>query len=135
MAKVKQFEDLIAWQKGRALVRDIYAVSERRPFVRDFALRDQIRDAALSVPSNIAEGFERAAHGEFHRFLTYAKGSCGEVRSQLYNALDVGHIDEETFRTLLAKATEAGRVIGGLRKSIERQRNTQHSAPSTQHFE
>src|SRR5688572_11342630 len=104
MAKVEQFEDLIAWQKGRALVRDIYAVSERRPFSRDFALRNQIRDAAVSVPSNIAEGFERAAHGE-------------------------------TFKSLMAKAREAGRVIGGLRKSIERQRNTQHSALSTQRSE
>ncbi|MEK6372301.1 MAG: four helix bundle protein [Acidobacteriota bacterium] len=110
MAKVEQFEDLIAWQKGRVLVRDIYAVSEQRPFARDFALRDQIRDAALSVPSNFAEGFKRAALGEFHRFLTYAKGSCGEVRSQLYNALDVG-----------------------LRSSIERRR-TQYSALSTRHF-
>jgi four helix bundle protein len=133
MAKVEQFEDLIAWQKGRVLVRDIYAVSEHRPFSRDFAMRDQIREAALSVPSNIAEGFERAAPGEFHRFLTYAKGSCGEVRSQLYNALDVGHIDDETFQALMAKAREVGRVLGGLRSSIERRR-TQYSALSTRHF-
>jgi four helix bundle protein len=133
MAKVERFEDLIAWQKGRLLIREIYAVSERRPFSRDFAMRDQIRSAALSITSNIAEGFERAVHGDFQRFLVYAKASCAEVRSLLYSALDVGHIDERIFSPLMEQAQEVGRIIGGLRSSIERRRNTQHSALSTQH--
>ena len=132
MAKVERFEDLIAWQKGRVLIREIYAVSERRPFSRDFAMRDQIRKATISITSNIAEGFERAVHGDFQRFLVYAKASCAEVRSLLYSALDVGHLDEATFQGLMTSAQEVGRIIGGLRSSIDR-RKTQHSALSTQH--
>jgi four helix bundle protein len=131
--KIERFEDLVAWQKGRILVRDIYAISDLRPFCRDFSMRDQIRDAALSVPSNIAEGFERDACGDFYRFLTYSKASCAEVRSQLYNAWDVGHIDEQVFRLLMKQAEEAGRVIGGLRTSVERRRTTHHSSLITHH--
>lgn len=133
MGKIERFEDLIAWQKGRVLVREIYAASEERPFFRDFAMRDQIRDAALSVPSNIAEGYERDSCGDFYRFLTYAKASCAEVRSQLYSALDVGHVDERVFRKLMANAEEVGRVIAGLRTSVERRRSTHHSSLVTLH--
>jgi four helix bundle protein len=133
MAKIERFEDLIAWQKARALVRDIYAISENRPFARDFAMRDQIRSAALSIPSNIAEGFERDASGDFHRFLTYAKASCAEVRSQLYSALDVGNLQDPEFRTLMVCAEEVGRVIAGLRTSVERRRTTHHSSLITHH--
>jgi len=133
MAKIERFEDLVAWQKGRILIRDIYAVSARQPFSRDFAMCDQIRRAALSITSNIAEGFERAVHGDFQRFLVYAKASCAEVRSQLYSALDVGHLDQPTFDKLMTNAQEVGRIIGGLRSSIERRRTAQHSALSTQH--
>jgi four helix bundle protein len=132
--KIERFEDLVAWQKGRVLVRDIYAISEQLPFSRDFAMRDQIRDAALSVPSNIAEGFERDGCGDFHRFLTYSKASCAEVRSQLYSAWDVGHIDEASFQTLMKEAEEVGRIIGGLRSSVERRRNTRHSSLITHHL-
>ena len=131
--KIERFEDLVAWQKGRILVRDIYAISEERSFSRDFAMRDQIRDAALSVPSNIAEGFERDTCGDFHRFLTYSKASCAEVRSQLYSAWDVGHIDERAFRMLMKNAEEVARVIGGLRTSVERRRTTHHSSLITHH--
>jgi four helix bundle protein len=133
MAKIERFEDLIAWQKGRVLVREIYAASEERPFFRDFAMRDQIRDAALSVPSNIAEGYERDTCGDFHRFLTYAKASCAEVRSQLYSAMDVGNINEHMFRKLMANAEEVGRIIAGLRTSVERRRSTRHSSLITHH--
>lgn len=131
MAKIQRFEDLIAWQKARILVRDIYAVSEQRPFSRDFAMRNQICDAALSVPSNIAEGFERDGCGDFFRFLTYAKASCAEVRSQLYTAWDVGHIDEASFRSLMGEAEEVGRLVAGLRTSVERRKATLHSSPMT----
>ena len=133
MAKIERFEDLIAWQKGRVLVRAIYAAAEQRPFARDFAMRDQICDAALSVPSNIAEGYERDSCGDFHRFLTYAKASCAEVRSQLYSALDVGNLNEQTFSTLMANAEEVGRIIAGLRASVERRRSTHHSSLFTRH--
>jgi four helix bundle protein len=130
--KVTRFEDLIAWQKGRALVGTIYRVSSERPFYRDFALRDQIRDAAISVPSNISEGFERNRLPQFCQFLTYAKASCAEVRTQLYLAFDVGYLDEPKLAALLEQAEEVGRVIGGLLAKLElRLLGTRHSALGT----
>lgn len=88
MATFRQFEDILAWQKARELVARIYQVSLAGDFSRDFAMRDQMRRASLSIPSNIAEGFERGGRKEFILFLGHAKGSCGELRSQLYRALD-----------------------------------------------
>ena len=74
--------------------------------------------AAVSIMSNIAEGFERGGRGEFHQFLSVAKASCAEVRSQLYVALDVGHLNQSTFDTLLSLAQEVARIVGGLRVSV-----------------
>ena len=82
----------------------------------------QIQAATASIMSNIAEGFERSGLGEFHQFLSTAKGSCAEVRSQLYVALDVAYIDVHTFEDLKSQAEEVGRIIGGLRASIAKQR-------------
>ena len=82
MATVKQFEELTIWQKSRELTKAIYAASNRGAFLKDFGLRDQVRRAAVSIMSNIAEGFERDGTGEFLQFLAMAKGSTGEVRSQ-----------------------------------------------------
>jgi four helix bundle protein len=123
MAKIECFEDLIAWQKARVLVGDVYRVTNQGLFARDFGLRDQIRRAGVSVMSNIAEGFERGKPGEFQQFLSIAKGSCAELRSQLYVALDVGYLTREVFEPLLSLAAEVGRIIGGLRVSAERRRN------------
>ncbi len=136
MSRVERFEDLIAWQKARVLAREIYRVSDMRPFSRDFALKNQIRKAALSVPSNIAEGFERFNPREFIYFLKIAKASCGEVRSQIYLASDVGYLDEMTTQSLLTEATRCGQVIGRLRASIEARassppHSTQHAARGT----
>ena len=108
--RIEKFEDLIAWQKARKLTAKIYELTNVGAFARDFGLRDQIRRAAVSVMSNIAEGFERNRPKEFHQFLSIAKGSCAEVRSQLYIALDVGYLDEPTFRQVLADAEEVGRI-------------------------
>lgn len=88
--RVERFEDLIAWQKVRLLTAEIYRVTSQGSFARDFGLRDQICRAAVSVMSNIAEGFERNRAAEFHQYLSIAKASCGEVRSQLYVAFDAG---------------------------------------------
>jgi four helix bundle protein len=125
MNKVERFEDLIAWQKSRALTRDIYAVTRQPRFAKDFGLSDQIQRAAVSVMSNIAEGFERGKRGEFQQFLSIAKSSCAELRSQLYVALDIGYIDQHQFECLLAEAEEVARIVGGLRTAVERQRNEQ----------
>jgi len=88
METFTRFEGIEAWQVGRKLTKQIYAASREQSFSREFALRDQIRSAAISITSNIAEGFERQTTREFIRFLFIAKGSSGEVRSQLYCALD-----------------------------------------------
>jgi four helix bundle protein len=126
MAKrIERFEDFIAWQKARKLTADIYRVTSEGSFARDFGLKDQIRRAAVSSMSNLAEGFERGRPAEFHQFLSIAKASCAELRAQLYVALDVGYISLPTFDRLMAQATEVGRILGGLRQTVERRRDSQ----------
>jgi four helix bundle protein len=120
--KVEKFEDLIAWQKARKLTGRIYKTTNHANFARDYSLKDQIRRAAVSTMSNIAEGFERGGSAEFHRFLVMAKGSCAELRNQLYIALDVSYLPADVFDSLMREATEVGRIIGGLRASVQRQR-------------
>jgi four helix bundle protein len=121
-ARIERFEELIAWQKARTLSREIYEVTRRGAFARDFGLSGQIQRAAVSIMSNIAEGFERGGRGEFHQFLSTAKASCAELRSQLYVALDVGYLDKQKFHVLLKHAEEVARIIGGLRASVAKQR-------------
>ena len=121
MAGTKRFEDSEAWQKARELARAVYAMSSEGPFARDFGLRDQIRRSAVSVMSNIAEGFERGVDTEFRRFLAIAKGSAGEVRAQLYVALDAGLINQTQFDSHCKTATEAGNLIGGFMRYLIRE--------------
>ena len=118
MAKIERFEDIEAWQKTRELVRKVYAVSNEGAFARDFGLRDQMQRAAVSIMSNIAEGFERGGDVEFRRFLAIAKGSAGEVKAQLYAALDAGLIDHACFDDLYRLATETGKLIGGFMRYL-----------------
>ena len=94
----KTFEDIRVWQDARELVKYIYDVSTRTEFARDFGLRDQIRRAAVSIMSNIAEGFDRRSDKEFVQFLYIAKASAAEVRSQLYVALDLDYLEDSTFQ-------------------------------------
>lgn len=90
MGKIERFEELIAWQKARELTKAVYRITKQGAFAKDFGLSSQIQRAAVSVMSNIAEGFERHRRTEFHQFLSTAKASCAEVRSQLYVAYDIG---------------------------------------------
>ncbi|MBK8022709.1 MAG: four helix bundle protein [Chloroflexi bacterium] len=120
MSIAERFEDLIAWQKARELTRNIYEITRRDAFRRDFGLSSQLQRAAVSIMSNIAEGFERGNPREFHHFVVIAKASCAEVRSQLYVALDAEYIAPQEFDMLLAQATEVGRILGGLRASLDR---------------
>ncbi len=113
MATIHRFEDIEAWKKGRMLRKAVYGHSKHGEFARDFALKDQIRRAAISVTSNIAEGFERGGNREFLQFLSNAKGSCGEVRDQLYAALDEGYMSESDFNALQESCLEVGRLIAG----------------------
>ncbi len=119
---VNRFEDLIAWQKARELTRSIYEITRSKVFAQDFDLVRQIRRASVSVMSNIAEGFERGSNNEFHQFLVIAKGSCAEVRSQLYIALDANFLTAQQFQELLLQAEEVGRIVGGLRASVAARR-------------
>ena len=111
MATITRFEEIEAWQLGRELTRLVYSWSNSGRFARDFGLRDQIRRAAVSIISNIAEGFESKTQALFIDFLGRAKGSAGEVRAQLYVALDQGYITQAQFEQGhdLAKRT-AGKI-------------------------
>jgi four helix bundle protein len=122
--RIERFEDLIAWQKARILTRNIYRATERGRFAKDYGLKDQIQRAAVSIMSNVAEGFERGRLAEFHQFLSVAKASCAELRSQIYVALDAGYITSEVFDDLMKQAAEVGRIVGGLRTAVERKRNS-----------
>ena len=119
---MERFEDLIAWQKARELTKRIYHISREGVFSKDFGLSSQIQRASVSIMSNIAEGFERGGRGEFHQFLSTAKASCAELRSQLYVALDNGYISRTSFAEFMALAEEVGRIVGGLRASVDKQR-------------
>ncbi|HUL30589.1 MAG TPA: four helix bundle protein [Thermodesulfobacteriota bacterium] len=120
--KIEKFEDLIAWQKARELTKNIYRVTKVGEFLKDFGLRDQMRRASVSMMSNIAEGFERGGRSEFHQFLVIAKGSCAELRSQLYVALDAEYINLGTFQSLDSLAKETSRLVGGLRAAVYKQK-------------
>ena len=119
MATAKQFEDLGVWQDARVLVKEIYAASKQRAFYCDFGLRDQIRRAATSTMSNIAEGFERGTRKEFIQFLTISKGSNGEVRSQLYVALDQEYLTAKEFNALRDSAVSLSRRIARFIRYLE----------------
>jgi len=119
MAKIEKFEDITAWQKGREVTRLVYKVSRTGEFGKDFALKDQIRRACISVTSNIAEGFERGGNKEFIQFLGHAKGSAGEVRSQLYIALDETYLSQEQWQELHDRCLEISRLIDGFIKYLQ----------------
>ena len=123
MATAQQFEDLHVWQDARALVKDIYAASKQRDFYRDIGLREQIRCAATSTVSNIAEGFERGTRKEFIQFLNIAKGSVGEVRSQLYIALDQDYLNQARFSELKEMALALSRRVATFIAYLEKYPN------------
>lgn len=110
---VKKFEDLEVWKNARQFSVMIYQITEQGNFKKDFGLKDQLRRAAVSIVSNIAEGFERNGNKEFVQFLSYAKGSSGEIRAQLYIAKDLDYINEEQFNELSEKITMISKMIAG----------------------
>lgn len=118
--KIECFEDIESWKKARELTNLIYRHSKRGEFARDFGLRDQIRRASTSIMSNIAEGFERGGDKEFLQFLPTAKGSCGEVRSQLYVALDQEYLSQAEFEELRQRAVSISRLISGFMTYLNR---------------
>lgn len=114
MNMIHCFEDLKVWQKARALNVKVYQLTLNETFSKDFGLKNQIRNASVSISSNIAEGFERNGNKEFSQFLSIAKGSAGEVRSQLYLAKDLEYIPEENVQTLVDDLKEISKMLNGL---------------------
>lgn len=116
--KIERFEELEVWQMARELVKDIYDITNENNFQKDFGLKDQIRRSAVSIMANIAEGFERKSNKEFIQFLFIAKGSCGEVRSHIYVASDLGYISNETSESLHNKAIKISKSLSGFIKYL-----------------
>ncbi|MDP2645954.1 MAG: four helix bundle protein [Desulfobacterales bacterium] len=119
MANIEKFEDIEAWQKARELTREIYRITNHGAFSKDFGLRDQIRRAAVSVMSDIAEGFGRGGNKELVQFLSMAKGSASEVQAQLYVALDANYITKDQFRQLYDLAQSTGKLVGGFIRYLQ----------------
>lgn len=120
MATVQKFEDLLCWQRARLLTKEIYSeTSKNLKFKNDRGLCDQIQRASVSIMSNIAEGFERGTRQEFLNYLFIAKGSAGEVRAQLYVALDSGYLNIETFKYLNSLILECSKLISSFITSLK----------------
>lgn len=119
MDKVESFEDLHVWKRARELVNNIYGLTRKKGFSGDPGLVDQLRRAAVSVMSNISEGFERGSNTEFIQFLYLAKGSCGEVRCQLYVARDQGYLGREDFDSAKDLTRQVGGMLGNLIKYLK----------------
>ena len=116
--KIESFEDLLVWQKGMEIVKQVYLISREGELCKDFALRDQLRRAAISIPTNIAEGFERASRKEYVNFLNYAKGSTGEVRSLLNLAYELGYLETSKHEELRKAVMELSRYLFNQIKSL-----------------
>ena len=130
MAAIERFEDIEAWQGARALVAATYRSTDQGSFARDFGLRDQVRRAAVSIMSNVAEGFERGSDKEFRHFLFVAKASAAEVRSLLYVALDLGYIDTQTHEQLSKQALRISRQLAGFIKYLANSAQAKQNAPT-----
>jgi S23 ribosomal protein. len=117
--RIESFEDLVVWQRGIELVKEVYLVTGDGELKRDFGLRDQIRRAAVSIPTNIAEGFERASRKEYLLFLNIAKGSAGEVRSLLRVALEVGYLEQSKHDELRDSVLRLSRYLSNQIRSIK----------------
>jgi four helix bundle protein len=124
MATAKRFEELDVWRRSRELTNLIYSFSKSGAFSRDFALRDQIRRASLSIMSNIAEGFESSTQQTFIKYLGYAKASGGEVRAQLYIVKDQGYISEEDFGRALEAAEICSKQLSRFIQYLNNQPNS-----------
>lgn len=111
MPTITRFEEIEAWKTARQLTNMIYELTSQEKFSRDFGLRDQIRRASVSVMSNIAEGFESQTQAQFIRYLGFAKASAGEVRSQLYIALDIGYLTKNQFDSAFDQAEKSSRQL------------------------
>jgi four helix bundle protein len=118
MATIENFEDLEVWQISMDLCTEVYRITNSQLFSKDFGLKDQIRRAAVSVPSNISEGYERNGKNQFLYFLSIAKGSCGEVRTQLQIAYELNYLFKDEFVVLKQKCESTSRQLAGFMKYL-----------------
>jgi four helix bundle protein len=117
--RIENFEDLRVWQKGIELVKQVYFLTAAEKLSKDFGLRDQLQRSAVSVPTNIAEGFERSSRKEYIRFLLIAKGSAGDVRSLLRVALELNFINQVRYNDLRASLLELSRSLAAQIRSLQ----------------
>ncbi|MDN3595745.1 four helix bundle protein [Zunongwangia endophytica] len=113
MATIKQFEDLEIWQKSREVCQIVYSLKQNTNLKNDYKLYNQLNGSSGSIMDNIAEGFERNGNREFIQFLSIAKASCGEARSQIYRAFDRGYLNEDDFEDFKSKVISLSRQING----------------------
>ena len=113
--KIERFEDIIAWQKSKTLGVEVYRCFK---LSKDFSFKDQVQRATISISNNIAEGYERQSNKEFSKFLFIAKGSCAEVRSMLYIALDLKYLSKEDFGKLYELSHEISKILSGFIKTL-----------------
>jgi four helix bundle protein len=118
-AAVKSYRDLIAWQKAMELVGAVYQLTRQLPKEEQFGLTSQLRRAAVSVPSNIAEGQSRFSKPDFSRFLMMARGSISEIETQLLICVQLAYLKPESIEPVLQVATECGKIVNGLRDSLK----------------
>lgn len=123
--KAKSFEVLQVWKDSRTFVKTIYEMTSLKRFNKDYGLKDQIQRAAVSIMNNISEGFERDNNKEFVKFLGYAKGSAGEVRSMLYVAFDLDYISKEAFYTNHEKSIDIIKQIANFKKYLRNYLNNE----------
>ena len=117
------FEKLIVWQRGMDLVTEVYRISKSGDLARDWGLRNQLSRSVVSIPSNVAEGYERGGRKEFARGLTFAKGSCGEVRTQLMIVKRLALIPGAEIDPLVVKAAQLGAMLARLRAAVRKQKD------------
>ena len=135
MTTAKRFEDLEVWQKAKELTNQIYSLSSSGSFAKDFGLRDQMRRAAVSIMSNIAEGFESQTQALFIQFLNRAKGSSGELRSQLYIALEQQNITTGEFQVAFSTAELCSKQLASFIRYLESQPNTRRVREDGVHYD
>jgi len=121
----KRIEDIEVWKRGCRLAVEIYRLSGKDALSKDWGLKDQMQRSAVSIPSNIAEGFERDSDAEFRRFLYIAKGSCGELRTQIYIAQALDYIDKPETQEIIQECVEISSMLHGLIISIQRRKNAE----------
>ena len=123
MGSFKRIEEMEIWQRGCRLAVEVYRLTQRKEFEKDWGLSNQIRKSGVSIPSNIAEGHERDTSAEFRHFLRIAKGLCGELRTQLYIAHALGFIDKATADKVIAECVEISSMIYGLICHLDKSEN------------